>query len=473
MNRPAALQLQKPPPTGELTPSQVRRSFRCMIVASMLAVTGGQIFAGHIMTLICWSLGGKEGFIGLLKMLVFCASIVQLAIVPLAQRSRKRNLLIVMLLLALLFSMPTLAVKLVRDHFGPTIALGVLALCVTGRAISLNLSVPSWMGLLREMTPEEKRGRLLGRMRSSWQSTAMAVLILTGLYLGKAPPWSKLQLVLCLGVLAQLCRALVLLAVNNPPIRLHRSGPSYVTMLLAPLRNTRYLPYLLYCGSYGLALGMAESFKVVYMLRLGFGERFALVGASLVSFGAMSMLMFWGRLADKYGNRSVFGLNLAAMIVSTMLWVLVGPSTLGLVMAMVLFWAGGAFNSGNGIAQTRYMFSELKPELEAGYIAVTSAMVSLGVGLGAVLGGQFLRVSEGWHLLANPTDNYKLLFACTAALFFIPLHFHGRFKEPAETSSRHVFTTITAPIRVVAGAMLSWRMFDNNNGSDDDAGQDR
>lgn len=452
----------------ELSAKQMKTGFRCMIVASIFAVIAGQIFAGNILTLLAWSMGAKEGYIGLLRMLVFWGALAQLAIVPLAQRSKKRELIIGIFIIALLLCLPILAVHWVKGNYGLNIALAMLAACVVGRSLTIQLATPSWMGLLREVTAPNKRGRLLGWLRTSWQSSAVLVLILTGLYLGKEPPEAKLQIVLYAGVLAQAIRAVVLLPVSNPPIRTHKTKTNHAAMLLSPLRDANYRGFWLYATSYGVAMGFSEVFKVVYLLRLGFSERFTLIASSLVSLGSMATLIYWGKLADKYGNRGLFGVCLIAVIVINLLWLLVQPTTAGMVLSLVLFGAGGAFNSGNGIAQTRFMFGSLKPELEAGYLAMTAVGVSVGVGIGSLIGGQFLHIGQT-YLGFTVMTNYRVLFACGAALFVVPLVLRRKFKVSGEASTRHILTAITQPLRVVFGSILAWPIDNDNN----DTGPDR
>jgi len=471
MSQPAIRTSRRPLPQAELNGHQMAASFRCMIASSILAVVAGQIFAGSVLTLLAWSLGAKEGYIGLLNMLVFCSALAQFVVVPLAQRTPKREVIIICFLSAFVFSLPVIGLHWIKTSWGLTAALAVLAICVTGRQASVQSALPSWLGLLREVTAPEQRGRLLGKLRTIWQVSVVALLIAVGLYLGQNPSWQKLQVVVIIGALAQMFRALVLVPVTNPPVRANRTTNTH-RMLLVPLRDRTYLPFILYCGSYGLALGLAESFRIVYMLRLGFSERISLIAASMISLGAASMLMFWGKLADRYGNRSVFGLTHVGMILTTVVWLLVQRPQASarlsdgwsvLILPLVLFWAGGAFNGGNGIAQTRYMFSSLKPEAEAAYVAVCRVLLLGSIGLGALFGGQLLAVTEPLQDRLGPAGHYKLLFATSAALFLIPLWIRRRFQDTGETPARHVLTAMTQPLRVVVGAILAWPYREDNN----------
>jgi len=444
------------------------RGFRLMLISSMFAVVGSQVFAGNILIMLAWNLGARERYIGFLQFLIFGSALAQLLIVRLSQRRSKKSLAMLMITLAYAFTVPVFFSKWVSQNVGLVAGLTLLAVCVGGRQTCVYLSFPSWMGLLREMTSPRRRGRLLGQLRTGWQSVMAVTLVLAGLYLGKEPPWDKLALVIIIGLSAQVLRLVAFLPVPSTPTRPPDRNISWWQMVVTPMRDTAYRPFLIYLLTYGLALGVSERFRIVYLLRLGFGQHLALIAASLINLGAVMTLMFWGRLADRFGNRGVFGLTLSAMIACSLLWLLVGPSKAGFALAMLLFLATGSFNSGHGLVQTRYMFGSLKPQFDAAYIAATTLALLASSGVGSLLGGQILAVFDGLGLnvSAGGLNNYHVIFMLSAVMFLLSAGFRRKFREPTEPPTKEVLTAITQPMRTVAGALLFWP---KNNGDADNA----
>jgi len=455
----------------DLSRDAQRRSFRLFVVASMLAVIGGQVFAGNVLQLIVWNLGGQERFVGFLNFLIFGSALAQLLIIPLAQRVSKKTLVIAMLALAYAATAPMLFARSVSNHFGMTAGLALIALSVTGRQVCMSLSNPSWMGLAREFTPEKRRGRLLGTLRTTWQSVIVIMLLATGLYLGRQPAWAKLQVMIVIGLIAQLCRLLVMFGVSQPPTRQPVQAVSWLQMVTTPVRDAAYRPYLWYVMFYGIALGLHEPFRIFYLLRLQFGQNLALIASSFISLGAAATLFAWGKLADRFGNRGVFGLTLAGMVVTPLLWLFVRQTDWGLYLAMALFAAGGAFVSGNGLVQTRYLFASLKPELDAAYIAVTYLIISLAVGLGSLISSQILGLAPRLGLQVRPDGGfnvYHLTFILASLVFLMTFHFRRKFREPTETPTLEVAAELTRPLRVVFGPLLAWTRTNETKSNDDD-----
>ena len=445
-----------PQENQSLSPSDQKIGFRCMLTSAVFAVIAGQIFAANILWLIALNLGGDEGYIGLLSFFIFSSSAAQIFIVPLAQRVSKKKFIMISISLAYLFTIPIVFIRYISLSWGVGSALIILACCATLRQMGMFMTTPSWMGLLREVTPLETRGKLLGKLRTSWQTAVIVLLVCTGLYLGKQPSWHKFQIVLLIGFAAQILRVLVLAPVVSPPVRRHNKELSWWKMISVPAKDKNYQPYLLYVASYGLALGIAEPFRIVYLVRLGFGQNLALISSSLISLGAVITLILWGKLADKFGNRAVFSLTLAGLAGCNLLWL--GVNYLGVFFAMALFLGIGAFNFGNGLVQTRYLFASLKPEFDASYIAMNFLAIQLSVGLGSLLGGQILKVGEslGLHATSGILNNYHPLFIISFLLFLIPFKLRTKLREPSDAPTKEVLTVITQPLRMMTGALLYW-----------------
>ena len=67
-----------------------------------------------------------------------------------------------------------------------------------------------------------------------------------------------------------------------------------------------------------------------------------------LSIGGIISLRGWGKLADRFGNRSIFPISHIGMMVATAAWVLVDEEPLGKSLTVLIFLAIGIFNSGNG-----------------------------------------------------------------------------------------------------------------------------
>jgi len=436
-----------------LTPEMRRRSFRYIMIGSVFAITDGQIFAINIIQLIVWELGGREQMIGLLGFLMPISNFAQLLIITVAQRMSKKTFLYRSFGIACVLSWPIFFLQDVSQRWGVTVALGVLAICATGRTLFMAMSTPSWMGLVRESMEESQRGRLLGLLRTTWQSAGVLTVLITGIFLGigSGAAWWKLQWVMVAGYLAQVGRLLTLIPVASAPVNPNAPVMPWRQQVLEPIRDRAYRAYLTYVLLFGLGVGLSETFRLTYLIRIGFEKGQTLIAICFAGVGAVITLLFWGRLADRFGNRPVFTVTAIGMALASVLWLFVGHSSAGFVVAMALFLLAGACNSGNGVGQTRYMFSAIKPEFEASYVAANYLTLALAISLGSLIGGQILGLAhETDPLTGADTDQisrmgYHIVFMLGAALLLVALLFRRGFREAEDVSTRDVLRRLARP----------------------------
>ncbi len=426
-----------------------------MALSTIIAFVGDEVFSGNILMIIALHFKATEGYIGLLWFLILSSSLAQLFMVSLVQGRSKKLLLYGIYGGAMLCSVPVLGLEWTLSHRGAAAALVLLALCVGLRQTVYNTANPVWMALLRQMTPAAVRGRWLGLLRTGWQASLVLTLIVTGVYLGRNPEWNKLQVMLIIGVLAQLFRTLCLVPVPRAPSDALSSGNRWRDIILTPIRDKTFRPFLLYLAFYGLALGLQDGFRLVYLIRLGFGQNLALVCSSLTALGAVTTLFQWGKLADRFGNHGVFSLSLAGFIACAACWIFVSSHPIGLVLAMILFFAAGIFNSGNGLVQTRYLWAASNPELQASYIAVAFVILQQATGVGALLGGQLLTLADrlGFQIGATGINNYHVIFLTSTLMFLVPWLIRRRMKEPADSPTREVIAVVLQQARTTIGSM--------------------
>ncbi len=441
-----------------LSSNDQRRGFQIMTLTTVFSFIGDEVFSGNILMIIALYFKAPEKYIGLLWFLIFGSSLAQLFVVRFA-RKKPKTLLYCIYGATLLFSIPALGLEWVERSRGTTAALVLLAFCVGLRQFVYLMANPVWMAVLRQMTPPAKRGRWLGLLRTAWQSALVLTLILTGLYLGRNPKWDKLYIMIIIGLLAQFIRCLCLVPIPSVPSISPSPKTGWWNMILTPAQDKNFRSFLLYIAFYGLALGLQEGFRLVYLIRLDFGQNLALVCSSLTALGAVTTLFLWGKLADRFGNHGVFSLTLIGLMACVGGWLFVSAGhRSGLILAMILFFAGGAFSSGNALVQTRYFWAASKPELETSYIAVTFFFLQLATGIGALLGGQILTLAYklGFRIGEPGLNNYHIIFLLSVLMFLIPWCLRRKIKEPADSSTRHVIAVVLQPARNVVGSLALW-----------------
>jgi MFS family permease len=192
------------------------------------------------------------------------------------------------------------------------------------------------------------------------------------------------------------------------------------------------------------------------MLRdLGYGAGFILAAISMVSLGSIFSLKYWGALADRFGNRAIFSISHIGMIFSALLWIVVEKSTFGSVLIFVLFFAVSVFGSGNGIAQTRYLFHAI-PVNRQNHINIVNMFFFVSCAIGPLLAGLFLHFGRNWHFTSGAVDlnNYHALFLLNGLLFLLPHTLRRNLRLAEEKSTIEVMTIMTRPLRNMIGPFI-------------------
>ena len=223
--------------------------------------------------------------------------------------------------------------------------------------------------------------------------------------------------------------------VHEPPNVILRGTPVLETML-APLRSPAFRPFVVYSCAWSATAMFAAAFMQVYALEV---LRFTVWQATLVwcavGVGVALTSTAWGKLADRHGHRPILAVCMGLKSLIMVAFVLATPKTaLWLLPAMLLFdsiWDAGLMVASNG-----YLLKIAPQQNRSMFIASITGLAGICGGLGAVLGGVFLKATSGCalSLFGAEWGHFHLLFAVNILmrLACIPLAF--RVHEPTSTA---------------------------------------
>jgi MFS family permease len=191
------------------------------------------------------------------------------------------------------------------------------------------------------------------------------------------------------------------------------------------------------------------------MKNFGYGDGWVLAATSMLSLGAIISLRWWGKLADSFGNRAIFSLSHIGIIICTLMWILLEKGTFGTVLIFVLFFLTSVFNSGNSIAQTRYLFHAI-PEQRQNHINLINTMANAAAAIGPLAGGFFLWLLKDVKLKSGALDmnNYHIFFVINALIFIIPHMMRRGLRAEKELPTTQVIAMVTRPIRYIMGPFI-------------------
>ncbi|MFB2934243.1 MFS transporter [Aerosakkonemataceae cyanobacterium BLCC-F154] len=258
----------------------------------------------------------------------------------------------------------------------------------------------SWFSWMAKLVPEKLRGRYFGIRNSAASLVTLIGVPLISLIIS-AWPGGMLQgysLLLFFGVIAglvSLCCQFFMTDVN-PKAELTTTNQvleendrqSLITTLRF-LISHNFFRFLLYFGFWAFAVNVGNPFFNLYLLdNLDINVTWVTVYSSLSAGANLLMLVFWGKLADKIGNRPLLILVGIVVALMPLLWLGTGyhPLCLWLGFPLLHLLSGGVW-AAIDLCSNNIQMSVAPRHNQATFFAIASAVAGICGAFGATVGG--------------------------------------------------------------------------------------
>ncbi len=373
-------------------------------------------FFGSVFILFLNDLGLNESQIGLLLSILPFLSLLSLFITPPVARMGYRRTFLSFIAVRNLFTAGLLLIPWMTGRLDTRFLIGYVAFITIAFAIGRAVAMTALLPWQQEYIPDQMRGRVSGY---SSIITSMAGLVAVGFasYVLERPlgDW-RYSILFGIGVMFGIIS--ILLASRLPGGRPAHSGSSLFRLdkkVLAPLRDTRFMRYLVALGLNTLAMGPVYSFLPIFMkdkVGLSAGSIVFLSTGSLI--GSLLSSYFWGWLADRYGSKPIALNGLLMTLLLPILWAIMPRlSPLSLPIALGISLLQGIAGTGWGIGSGRLLFVGIVPSQgKTEYLSQYNAWTGLLSGAGSILGGTLLVyfASRQFTFLNFSLDSYTILF---------------------------------------------------------------
>ncbi|MDB5437930.1 MAG: hypothetical protein JWM33_357 [Caulobacteraceae bacterium] len=437
---------------------------RRLVLESGFANAAGAVTTGVILTAFALHLGASNFIIGLLAALPFLGQILQAPSVLLVEHTRTRKRIAVLSSLigrSMLLPMAALA-------FFP--GLGALVALLGLQAIYCGTSAIgscAWNGWIRDLAPEDRLGQVFARRTLLATLANLIAGLAAAFILDRVSSESGSRLAFCglyvVGGVTSLISAAIVSGMPEPAMRARPAEIHLWALLTAPLRDPNFRRLVVFLTSWQFAINLATPFFTVFMVRqLGYSMTFVMLASIASQVSNALSLPFWGRLSDRFSNKSVLSvaapiyiLGIAAMTLAAQFGHGLGGEAylIGLHVLMGLTVAAVTLGTTN-------VALKLSPKGSATAYLATNAMVSsLAAGLAPILGGLFaddfatrrLEVVLRW---TNPQSTFvfspvslshwDFYFLAAAVVGLYALHRLALIQESGEIHRREMVSQLLA-----------------------------
>lgn len=445
-------------PGRPITKDAIRTSLRASTIDSAFAAVYTITTSGVLLSNFLVELHASPVAIGMLTSIPMLVNLIQPVGAYLSERitSRFRYSLWTngparLVWIILLLGIVAFSWGLVNSQQLVILTLGILVVS----SLSNGLGGASWLSWMAQIVPRRLRGRYFGLRNSVASLTNLICVPLAGLAISKwySGAIQGYGVVVFVGILA----AIISLGCQyfqvdiNPqqqnalPDQISENKALSIEAVDRDLPNTEtteiksdlalsgdsssgksifkdfnFLMFLLYFGLWAFAVNLGAPFFNYYLLdTLDIDVSWVAIYGSLRAGATLVMLILWGKLADKIGNRPILLIVGLVLALTPLLWLLVGNSPLDIWVWLPLLhillgitWAGIDLCNNNiqlGIAPAKH---------QAIYFAIAAAVAGVSGALGTTIGGFVAQFSIYGGLLG--LFAISVIFRLAA---FIPLVF--------------------------------------------------
>jgi MFS family permease len=301
-----------------------------------------------------------------------------------------------------------------------------------------------WISWIQEWVPRRLRGRYFGARNRTLQVTTVLFLLLVGFILD----WLD-RTVLAFQVVLIGSVALRALSVSFQQ-RTYTGGAAqevvrydWRAQLTLLQKHSAYFWFVAFGAAWGFAANLFGAFYPVFMYeQLGLSVKHVSSMLILTSVGSAVSYPAWGKLADRFGNKPVMLVCLAAWQVQYASWAFLTPSNAWL---LYIYWAfAGSVSAGFVLGLFNIQLKLIPREAKTLAISINIAVTSLVTALAPIIGGALLQYLLSTY--ANPLWVYHRLFLIQPAVALLACGFLLRLPEPD-----------TSPLSTVVGAMRNVR----------------
>jgi MFS family permease len=385
----------------------VRTSLRASSIDGSLSTAFSNITGGVLLSSFLIDLGASPFEIGMVASLPMIANLLQPLGALLSNLSHSRHdygiwtflpsrLLWLILLICIIL-------RETNTDFSKELIYLTLTLVVTSNILGA-MGSASWMSWLAALVPAKLRGRYYSVRSIVSNVTGLLCLPIASFIIANWQGGSirGYGLVLSVGILAgvvSLTCQHFMIDINPQKYQAkHQTEPekqhhqiNLFNNLIAPFQDRNLIVFLIYVALWGFAVNLSTPFFNLYMLEnLNVDITWVTLFNSLSSGANMLMLLVWGRLSDRYGNRPLLIFVGMAISISPLFWLLTGISQvqeqLWLYLIIFHLFLGGTW-AAIDLGSNNIQIGIAPMEHHATFFAIVAAIAGISSALGTTLGG--------------------------------------------------------------------------------------
>lgn len=335
-------------PYASLTSEQIKRGKKLSVFDGLATEAMTTLTGGTLLTAMAVYAGATNFQIGILAALPSLTNIFQLIAIWLVFRFRNRKRIAVAS--GFLARVPLVLIGIFPFLFSVGTSVEIIIFLLSFHYFFGSLAGPGWNSWMKDMIPANELGSYFSHRGRIIQVLSVVLGLLVGLLLDRVKTENEHLLIyvhasmFITGGVFGLMGTLFLAKTPEPAMEV--SNKNMLGLISVPLRDKNFIKLLLFQGAWCFSLALSVPFYTVYLLKTIELPLFYLIVFNLLTqLSSIAAIKFWGRLSDKFGNKTILYLCGPLYAFSIICWPMLSVAT----SKANLFWLLGIIHVLTGL----------------------------------------------------------------------------------------------------------------------------
>ncbi|KAF3887669.1 MULTISPECIES: MFS transporter [Nostocales] len=396
---PGSVRAPKTDASAKISKQAIRTSLKASTIDGILASIFTNITSGVLLVNFLLELGATPVEIGLLSSIPMLVNFLQPLGAFIADRTKSRHWYVLaifgpsrLLWLTLLLGIAWVGSSNNHQHQLVTWTLSIIFIANVLGALGSS----AWFSWMAALVPQQLRGRYFGFRNSTASLTNLLCVPLLGFGISNWPG-GTIQgfgvMLLCgvvVGIASLVCQ--FWMQDVNPQVTHTRTLPEQQKnqpKKASIFKDINFIKLLLYLGLWTFAVNLSTPFFNLYMMRdLALDLSTVTLYTSLAAGANLILLVLWGKLADRMGNRPLLLLVGILMAVTPIFWLFAGADSVSvwILLPTIHLLTGGSI-AAIELCSSNIQMSVAPLDRPSQYFAIAAAVAGVSGGLGSTVGG--------------------------------------------------------------------------------------
>lgn len=413
------------------------------------------------------ALGAPNTLIGILAAIPFIAQLLQIPSVYLIHRAGKRKKYNIITQIGNRFAVYGMAI--IPFLVGLEYGLILLVLFVAIQAIFNGMGSPSWNSWLRDLVPEDRLGRFFSFRMALTGIVAIFVSLIGGQFIGQwdaiygANATGGYSILFFIAFVFGMIAIIFTLATPEPKMVLPERRIRFSELVGKPFRDDNFRKLMWFSAAWTFSTALAAPFFTVYLLSdLGIGLPLVTILVAFTSLVSILFFRFWGRLSDRFSNKSILQVSAPLYIIGTVMWTFTSVASVYsmlIPLLLLIHFISGLAAAGVNLASANIGLKLAPRGDSTAYLAARGSIVAVAGSIAPLIGGALgdilSRYTLSLTIIEDPNGTFPLysiagfsfVFLLSAMFGIYALHKLTLVKETGEVEGQIVIDAIFAETR--------------------------